>query len=698
MSASALHPTILHHVVNTLGWPGLRPLQEAAVLPILRGDDALLLAPTAGGKTEAASFPILTRAANEGWSGLSVLYVCPLRALLNNLEPRLNTHAEWLGRRAQLWHGDTTQGKRKAVLANPPDVLLTTPESLEAMLVSTKVNPREHFANVRAIVVDEVHAFAGDDRGWHLLAVLERLEKLAGHPIQRIGLSATVGNPDELLRWLQGSGADSRPSTVVAPDIVAGAKRPPGDVTLDHVGSIANAAKVISLLHFGEKRLVFCESRREVEELARSLRERDITTFVSHSSLSIDERRRAEQAFAEARDCVIVSTSTLELGIDVGDLDRVIQINAPRSVASFLQRLGRTGRRPGSTRNALFLTTTDDGLLQAAGLLLLWSRGYVEPVTAPPSPRHIAAQQMFALCLQEHRIGGNVWSEWWDGLPIFDEHATEIVDWLVESGHLDSDGGMLSIGPETERRFGHRHFMELVSVFTTNPEFTVVQGRQELGKVDPIVLTRKVDGPRIIVLAARSWEVTYIDWKRQRCYVEPADTHAKMRWMGDAAPLSFTLARAERDVLLGEDPEVTISKRATEQLQAVRADHDIEVSPRGLVLLRDGTDVWWWTWAGARVNATLIAGLPGIADDSQRPDNFRLRLRGDEAVERLAHALESVHWSEVRPAVSPAALAGLKFSEVLPHDLAIATIAERLADHVGAAVVANDQRVHVSSR
>lgn len=697
MSASALHPTILHHVVNTLGWPGLRPLQEAAVLPILRGDDALLLAPTAGGKTEAASFPILTRAAKEGWSGLSVLYVCPLRALLNNLEPRLNTHAEWLGRRAQLWHGDTTQGKRKAVLANPPDVLLTTPESLEAMLVSTKVNPREHFANVRAIVVDEVHAFAGDDRGWHLLAVLERLEKLAGHQIQRIGLSATVGNPDELLHWLQGSGAGRRPSTVVAPDIVAGAGRPPGDVTLDHVGSISNAAKVISLLHVGEKRLVFCESRREVEELARSLRERDITTFVSHSSLSIDERRRAEQAFVEARDCVIVSTSTLELGIDVGDLDRVIQINAPRSVASFLQRLGRTGRRPDSTRNALFLTTTDDGLLQAAGLLLLWSRGYVEPVTAPPSPRHIAAQQMFALCLQERRIGNNVWSEWWDGLPIFDEHAKEIVDWLVESGHLDSDGGMLSIGPETERRFGHRHFMELVSVFTTNPEFTVVQGRQELGKVDPIVLTRKVDGPRIIVLAARSWEVTYIDWKRQRCYVEPADTHAKMRWMGDAAPLSFALARAERDVLLGQDPAVAISKRATGALEEIRADHSIEVSPRGLVILREKDDVHWWTWAGARANATLIAALPDIADGSQRPDNFRVRLRGVGAAEKLGAVLGQVVWEDVLPAVSAAALAGLKFSEVLPPELAVATIAERIADHAGARCVAGEARVLATS-
>jgi ATP-dependent Lhr-like helicase len=166
VSASDLHPALLHHVVNTLGWPRLRPLQEAAVGPILRGEDALLLAPTAGGKTEAASFPILTRSANEGWRGLSVLYVCPLRALLNNLEPRLQTYASWLGRTAELWHGDTTQGRRQSILKNPPDLLLTTPESLEAMLVSTKVNPREHFANVRAIVVDEVHAFAGDDRGW----------------------------------------------------------------------------------------------------------------------------------------------------------------------------------------------------------------------------------------------------------------------------------------------------------------------------------------------------------------------------------------------------------------------------------------------------------------------------------------------------------------------------------------------------
>ncbi len=179
---------------------------------------------------------------------------------------------------------------------------------------------------------------------------------------------------------------DGRRTRDAAPAPNRGRAPPSGDVTLDYVGSVANAATVIAALHGGEKRLVFCDSRAQAEQLAIELRAREITTFVSHSSLSAEERRRSEQAFAEARDCVVVATSTLELGIDVGDLDRVIQIDAPRTVASFLQRLGRTGRRPGTTRNTLFLATRDDAFLQAAGLLRLWQAGFVEPVVPPPEP------------------------------------------------------------------------------------------------------------------------------------------------------------------------------------------------------------------------------------------------------------------------------------------------------------------------
>ena len=448
-SFDLLHPVVQHHVVNSLGWPGLRPLQTASIVPVLRGDDALLVAATAGGKTEAAMLPLLTRMADDEWPGLSVLYVCPLKALLNNLEPRLATYAGWLGREASVRHGDTAAGARQRQATSRPSVLLTTPESLEAMLVSTLLDAPHMFGDLRAVVVDEVHAFAGDDRGWHLLAVLDRLGALAGRPLQRIGLSATVGNPDVLLQWLQGR-ERSRPRTVIAPP-TASSTAP--ELALDHVGNVGNAAKVVNGIHLGEKRLVFADSRRTVEGLAVALRGLGTQTYVSHSSLSVDERRRAETAFAEARDCVIVSTSTLELGIDVGDLDRVVQLGAPNTVASVLQRLGRTGRRPGSTRNLTFLATEDDELLRAAGLLLLLDEGFVEPVVAPPEPLHVAAQQLLGVALQKGRISLAEESIWICGLGLADEvRLAEICAWLVETGHLDTDQGLAFIGPRAEAR------------------------------------------------------------------------------------------------------------------------------------------------------------------------------------------------------------------------------------------------------
>ena len=161
-----------------------------------------LLAPTAGGKTEAAMLPLLSRMASEGWRGVSVLYVCPLKALLNNLEPRLQRYASFVGLRAGLWHGDIGDAARRRMLRDPPEILLITPESLEAILISVRVDHRALLGGVRTVVIDELHAFAGDDRGWHLRFLIARLERLAGHRIQRIGLSATVGNAEDLLRWL----------------------------------------------------------------------------------------------------------------------------------------------------------------------------------------------------------------------------------------------------------------------------------------------------------------------------------------------------------------------------------------------------------------------------------------------------------------------------------------------------------------
>jgi ATP-dependent helicase Lhr and Lhr-like helicase len=691
-----LSPVIVHHLVNSLGWRSLRPLQEQAVGPLLAGEDTLLLAPTAGGKTEAAIFPLLTGMEQGRWAGLSVLYICPLKALLNNLEPRLRGYTAWVGRRAAVWHGDVTASARQRILRDPPDILLTTPESIEAMLISLKVEQRPLFAGLRAFVIDELHAFAGDDRGWHLLAVIERLTNIADRPIQRIGLSATIGNPERLLDWLQGSGKGKRPARVLAPDrsptIATGAAiAPPGEVELDYVGSVANAATVIATLHQGEKRLVFCDSRQLVEELGAALRGRGVTTFLSHASLAADERHRAEQAFAEARNCVIVATSTLELGIDVGDLDRVIQINSPTTVASFLQRIGRTGRRPGAIRNCVFLTLDHGELLRAAGLLHLWGQGYVEPVTPPPDPRHIIAQQILALCLQEHRIGSQLWPQAWNGLAPFDRSAEPIMRHLIDNGFLDRDGELLFVGPTAEQRFGHRHFMGMTAAFTASPQFTVLAGRQEIGRTDPMLLTEKIDGPRLLLLGGRSWLVTWVDWTRRRCYVEQADRGGKARWTRyatyAASGTGFALSRAVRDVLLGADPPVAMTRRGHTTLAQIREDRLDTVHPHGTVITRDGSGVLWWTWAGHRANATLAATLSDLTDSIQRFDDTRIRLRPDLTVGMWQASTNDAADRLRLPDVDQRALAGLKFSAALPELLATATLAARNADLDGAARV-----------
>jgi ATP-dependent Lhr-like helicase len=702
--ADRLHPVVLHHIVNTLGWSRLRPLQRDAIEPLLNGDDALLLAPTAGGKTEAACFPLLSRMERYRWNGISVVYLCPLKALLNNLVQRVDVYAQWIGRRAQIWHGDTTESARRKIRTTPPDILLTTPESLEAMLIGFTTDHGHLLGGVRAVIVDEVHAFAGDDRGWHLLAVLERLSRVAGRPIQRVGLSATVGNPQHLLGWLQGSAAGTRPAHVIAPDLAtapaaesATPEKPVGDVELDYVGSLENAAKVIAALHRGEKRLVFCESRSQVEQLGAALRERGVEAFLSHASLSLDERRRSEQAFAEARDCVIVSTSTLELGIDVGDLDRVIQIDAPATVAAFLQRIGRSGRREGSNRNCLVLATSDMSLLQAAGVLVLWARGWVEPVQAPPSPLHLVAQQLIALCLQNHRVGDRVWTEQWNGLRPFDASAEPILRYLVEEGFLEREDGMLFVGPQAERHFGRRHFMALTAAFTAPPQFTAYAGRSEIGRVDPTVLTEESQGPRRLLLAGRNWQVTHIDWVRHRVFVEPTEHDGVAKWStGGIAGLTYTLTQAMREVLLGQDPPVRITRRATTRLGDLRTDRSVDwAHPGGTLITRVGRDVRWWTWGGYRANATLAASLPSVADPIQRPTDAWLRLHADVTLEAWRDAAAGAADQLALPTVDPRAVRGLKFSAALPADTAAAVVGERLADLDGArALLQHPVRFH----
>lgn len=683
-----LHPALQHHVVNSLGWSSLRPLQEQAIEPLLAGETALIIGPTAGGKTEAAVLPILSRMGAEEWRGLSLIYVCPLRALLNNLESRLVRYAGFIGRRVAVWHGDVGEAARRRIRRDPPDILLTTPESLEVMLVS-RHSDRGFFGDAQAVIVDELHAFAGDDRGWHLLSVLARVQRLAGRELQRVGLSATIGNAGELLDWLSSGGA--RPRRVIAP----GGEPPAApDVGLDYVATVQNAAAVIAQLHRGEKRLVFVDSRARVEQLSAELRSRNVATFVSHSSLGVEERRRAETAFAEGHDCVIVATSTLELGIDVGDLDRVIQIDAPSTVAGFLQRLGRTGRRSDSRRNCLFLTTSDDAFLRAAGLIQLWSEGYVEPVTPPTSPYHILAQQIMALTLQEGGLGRTRWREWLAHVPAFGSMSgadvDAVLDYMTGRGILVEDAGILSFGPDGERSFGHRNFLALFSAFTSPPLFSVLHGRTEIGRVHEVSFHAAHGRSAVLLLGGRSWRVTHLDWSKRVAYVESVEMEGRSRWVSGGTNLHFRLCRSIRRVLNTGHCPATLSARAKDRMTSLGAKY-LWVDDASTALVRDDTgDLRWWTFAGLRANAWLGKALEPWVEGDSGFDNLSIRLRR-EAVDLRAFRSRmdalAADLSAVDFPVSEEAIVELKFSECVPNDLSRAMLRRRLQDERAVSVV-----------
>jgi ATP-dependent Lhr-like helicase len=592
-----LHPSLQYHVVNTLGWSTLRPTQLAAIPPIHAGLHCLLLAPTAGGKTEAAAIPILSRMLKESWPGTSVLYICPIKALLNNLEHRLTHYAGLVGRSVEVWHGDVSQSRKKKALKEAPDILLTTPESLEAMLISVRVDRPTWFGNLRAVIVDELHAFAADDRGWHMRSVLHRLEHYMEQPLQRIGLSATVSNPAELLDWFAPVGE----RCVVGSASVS----TDADVTIDHVGTLENAATVISRLHRGEKRLVFCDSRSSAEQLSSMLRAKQVRTFVSHASLSASERRQAEAAFGEEKDCVIVATSTLELGIDVGDLDRVIQIDSPSTVSSFLQRMGRTGRRAGGRRNCLFLTTNQDAFLLALGVTHRWSQAWVEAAEPPQEPWPIAAQQILAATLERGEWPLNevvgVLARCFPELP--QDGIRLLVRHMIQEVYLDSAEGLVRIGSRTEREFGRGHYRDLLASFSGAQLLTGRCGSAEVGYIDPTVLTGE-DHPRLLLLAGRSWLVNEIEWSKRTVWLEPAKEGGKARWMGSARSLGQMVCQGVRAALAsGVPPAVHLSQRAKIEFAALVEELAISADAHFMSRL-EGGQARTWTFAGTKVNRT----------------------------------------------------------------------------------------------
>jgi ATP-dependent helicase Lhr and Lhr-like helicase len=623
-------PRLQEAIVARLGWSSLRPVQEAAGEALLAGENAVILAPTAGGKTEASLFPVLSGMVEEPPTAVGALYIAPIKALLNNQAERLGLYTEMVGLRRFVWHGDTTDAARRQFLTEPTELLMTTPESLEVMLISQRVDESRLFASLRVVVIDEIHALAGTDRGAHLMSVLERLAWVCGRDIQRVGLSATVGNPAVILDWLQGS--SRRPGRIVDP-LRQPSRRQLQVVSCADAGDVARTA---ARLGRGQKSLFFCQSRSTTEAVAEDMRRAGTAVFVHHSAVSREERQIAEERFHHGSDACIVCTSTLELGIDVGDLDRVFQAEAPDTVSSFLQRMGRTGRRPGQAANTTFLCESTEGILQAVALIELAKKGWVESISVDARCWPVLIHQLLALLLAGGGVGAD---EAWQHLSqVPDFRGVErvefdrLIEWMLKDEALRLASGRLVLGPASERRFGRRNFMELYAVFSSPQTYTVqTGGGQVLGTLGQDFVDRLVDGVSSFLLGGRPWGVIRVQHDDRRIVVEPAPRGRQPTWGGFLPQfLGFELCQKILAIICAEDVPPYLDPGAAAALGSHRESlRGVLRFPEGGVEVDEG-EVRWWTFAGGRINATLRYALEAVgADWKIVADNFLLRIRGD---------------------------------------------------------------------
>lgn len=679
------HPHLRHAIANELGWRTLRPVQELAGEAILDGANVVVLAPTAGGKTEASIFPALSRILTEDLSPVAGLYVCPIRALLNNQEERIQRYARMVGLDAFKWHGDVGSPARSRFLREPTHLLMITPESLEVLLMSRREDAKRLFAGLAMVVVDEVHAFAADDRGAHLVSVLERLVRFCGRDVQRIGLSATVGNPDEIGTWLRGS--SSRPYRRIDPP------KPPAlrDFHVDLLEDAAAVAAAASRIAQGKKSLVFVETRSEAERVAGAMAGRGVDVFVHHSAVSRADRQVAEERFAAGQNTAIVCTSTMELGIDVGDLDLVLQVDAPASVASLLQRTGRTGRREGTRSNCTFLCKSPESMLQAVALLRLAESGFVEDVKPVRAAAHVLAHQIMALTLQEGGISRHAVLPWVSSATPFQaltgEDVTALVNTMCARDILHESDGLLSLGREGERVYGRKNFFELYAVFSSPQVLRIEHRGQEVGTIQATFLSTSKDenaAPFCLRLAGRAWKVERVEWQKGVVSVVPAESGRVPNWVGSPGGLSWNLCQQMKAVLASTDSHAWMSEAAARELAELRTKYEGIVTAGEAPLEVSADGVQWHTFAGAAVNRLLAAGLEHVGAGKATVGNLSLRLRvlSGSAVGAAVDELKRLELTALASnAAADTQFADLsKFQRCLPEHLERKLVAERVFD------------------
>ena len=389
----------LQKALDERGWKPT-PVQQVTQDEISSGGDRLVVAPTGSGKTMAAVLPLLDRCLKEEWSGMSILYITPLRALNRDVDRRLEEITQAVGLRLGLRHGDTTQSERTKQVRNPPNIMITTPETFQIMFTGSKL--RELLKSVQAVVIDELHEMADGERGWQLSVGISRLESFIGRTVQKVGLSATVGNPEQVAKWLSDEAesivAVAPRSTELSVDAVI-------QMPEDEIGSLelaisprahATLRGLADIISKNNPCLIFVNSRNSAETVSQRLTAiaPDLLIGVHHGSLAKETRTKMENDLREGKLQGLVCTSSLELGIDVGTVNHIVQIRSPRSVDRMLQRVGRADHRLGGIGRGNLLSWESDDLFESAVIARKAVAGEIEAVEWRDRPLSVAANQI----------------------------------------------------------------------------------------------------------------------------------------------------------------------------------------------------------------------------------------------------------------------------------------------------------------
>lgn len=606
------------------GWNELRRVQIDAAWEIFFTENNLLLSSeTASGKTEAALFPILSMMEAESPENFGVLYISPLKSLINDQYSRMEMLLEESGMPVHRWHGDVSQNHKQAFLKQPSGLLQITPESLESMLIRRANDIPRLFGNLRFVIIDEIHALMGSDRGGQILCQIQRIAKLIGHHPRRIGLSATVGDPENAAAWL-GNGSERETATVQIQTEKISWK-----LGLEHFYTTEGDSKAQSAADAyiykatrGDKCVVFSNSREETENVTATLREiakkrgEEDRFYIHHGNLSASIREEAEEILkADEKPVTTCATVTLELGIDIGKLRRIINQGAPTSVAGFLQRLGRSGRR-GNPPEMLMVFREEEALpnaplfqiipwelLQGIAIVELYRQErWIEPASFKPFPASLLFHQSLSILaangsMTPARLAKEVLS-----LSPFSSVSKEAYrDFLlhmVRQNYMEqTEEKELVVGVKGEKMLGSFKFF---AVFKDSEDFTVRCGSMEIGTISS---TPPV-GERF-ALAGRVWEVEEVDVSRRLIYAAKVEGKMKISWPGDSGFIHTRILEKMRQILESDEDYPYLLPAAKERLSKARTLAKNTGFCKRSIINIGGNSFVFFPWLGTKAFQTM---------------------------------------------------------------------------------------------